>query len=284
MPEDKKKIAVENAKKALESNQFNARVLKRKSKPIEVIDDKIRDFADSLVKTLTENRGTGIAAPQVGSHIRMIAVWIENEGYKVLINPKIKEQSEKTQIIEELCLSFPGVSGKVYRPKEITVEALDLNGETITVRGEGIIAARLSHEIDHLDGILFVEKARKLKDTNKSMEQYYASYKKWLKSKNVSEKKGLTKHETNRNFIIRMIETIKQKIKQIIKRNQKMTKGDNESENTQPSKTQEPQTHSWKLKSIPGLKNENNNPINQQPKSERGDISQDRAQSEHDEI
>ena len=280
MPEDKKKIAVENAKKALESNQFNARVLKRKSKPIEVIDDKIRDFADSLVKTLTENRGTGIAAPQIGSHIRMIAVWIENEGYKVLINPKIKEQSEKTQIIEESCLSFPGVSGKVYRTKEITVEALDLNGETITVRGEGIIAARLSHEIDHLDGILFVEKARKLKDPNKSMEQYYASY----KSENVSEEKGLTKHETNRNLIIRMIETIKQKIKQIIKRDQKMTKGDNESKNTQPSKTQEPQTYSWDLKNTLGPTNGNNNPIDQQPKIERRDISQARAQSEHDEI
>ena len=264
MTGDEERIAVDKAIEAIKRNQFDALILIRISEPVEEINDEIKNWAHIHTKAMTIMGGSGIAAPQTGFHKRIIIYRKESGKYETLINPVIKEQSKKTQIVEESCLSFPGVSGKVRRPIEIEVEALDLNGKRITVQAKWYEAARLLHEIDHLDGILFVEKARKLKDPNKSMEQYYASYKEWLKSKNVSKEKGLTKHETYRKFTIRMIETIKQKIKQIIKRDQKMTKGDNESKNTQPLQTKEPQKHSWDLNNIPRPTKGNNNPIDQQ--------------------
>ena len=110
-----------------------------------------------MLDTMYKFDGVGLAAPQVGILKRIITIDI-GEGPKVLINPVIKKSSGK-QTGEEGCLSFPNVFGNVDRPESIIVEAFDIDGNKIKIKAKGLEAVVLSHEIDHLDGILFVDKA-----------------------------------------------------------------------------------------------------------------------------
>ncbi|MBM7868924.1 peptide deformylase [Clostridium pascui] len=131
-------------------------ILRKKSKKIEQIDDRIQMLLDDMLETMYESNGVGLAAPQVGILKRVVVIDI-GEGPVFLINPEIIK-SEGSYIDEEGCLSVPGEQGPVERPYKVTVKALDRNGKEIVVEGEELMARALCHEIDHLDGILYVDK------------------------------------------------------------------------------------------------------------------------------
>lgn len=148
-------------------------LLRKKSREIEEVDDRVRELLDDMYETLKVSKdGIGIAAPQVGVLKRAIVIDLSDEGgegpYK-LINPKIVK-AKGEQVCTEGCLSVPGVLGDVIRPAEVWVEALNENGEKVTIKGKEIMAVVLSHEIDHLDGILFIDKATTFYDTEDTEE------------------------------------------------------------------------------------------------------------------
>jgi len=134
-------------------------ILKKVSKPVEVVDDKIRILVQDMIETMHKFNGVGLAAVQVGVLKRVIVIHTdyENEEPIVLINPEIIKQ-KGAQTVEEGCLSFPNKFAKIVRPEEVTVEGLDENGNKIKITGKGLLAQALSHEIDHLNGEVFVDK------------------------------------------------------------------------------------------------------------------------------
>lgn len=133
-------------------------ILKKKSREVEQIDDRIRELLDDMVETMHKYNGVGLAAVQVGILKRVIVIDLYDEkGPIKLINPVIiKEKGE--QEVEEGCLSFPNKYAKMIRPAEVVVEALNENGEKIKIKAKDLLAQALSHEVDHLNGITFVEK------------------------------------------------------------------------------------------------------------------------------
>ena len=133
-------------------------ILKKKSREIEEIDDRILELLDDMVETMHKYNGVGLAAVQVGILKRAIVIDLyDDKGPIKLINPVIvKEEGE--QEVEEGCLSFPNKYAKMIRPKEVTVEALDENGKKIKIQGKDLLAQALDHEIDHLNGIVFIDK------------------------------------------------------------------------------------------------------------------------------
>ncbi|MDT2836639.1 peptide deformylase [Enterococcus durans] len=131
--------------------------LKRVAQPIDIITDETVALLDNLYETMVANDGIGIAAPQVGKNKR-IAVFEVDEGDKFeLINPEIIEAKGESIDVEG-CLSIPHVYGTVKRADEVTVRYYDREGEEIEVTAFGYLARAFQHEIDHLDGVLFVEK------------------------------------------------------------------------------------------------------------------------------
>ncbi|MCX7921867.1 MAG: peptide deformylase [Clostridia bacterium] len=137
-------------------------VLRKKSKEVDVINDKIITLLEDMADTMYEADGVGLAAPQIGILKRLVVIDV-GDGLLELINPKIVEQSGE-QIELEGCLSLPTIYGDVKRPAYVVVEALNAKGEKIVVEGEDLLARALCHEIDHLDGILFKDRAIKLID------------------------------------------------------------------------------------------------------------------------
>ena len=135
----------------------NDEILRKRSREVTEIDNKIRELALDMLDTMYKNDGIGLAAPQVGILKRIIVVDI-GEGPKVYINPVIVKASGK-QTCEEGCLSFPNTFGNVDRPLNIVVEAYDIDGNKIKKKAKDLEAVALCHEIDHLDGVLFVDKA-----------------------------------------------------------------------------------------------------------------------------
>ncbi|MBR5228049.1 MAG: peptide deformylase [Clostridia bacterium] len=133
----------------------NDEILRKKSREIEVIDNKIRQLSLDMLDTMYKYDGVGLAAPQIGILKRIITYDI-GQGPRVLINPVITKKQGK-QTCEEGCLSSPNVFGMVDRPKQIIVEAVDLEGNKIRIKAEDLEAVVLSHEIDHLDGKLFLD-------------------------------------------------------------------------------------------------------------------------------
>ncbi len=133
-------------------------ILRKKSKKVEEIDDKIKELVDDMIETMHQKDGVGLAAPQVGILKRVVVIDLyDDKGPYVLINPEIvKEKGE--QEVEEGCLSFPDKFGKVKRPAEVVVKALDRDGQEYKLKGKGLLAQAISHELDHLDGILFIDK------------------------------------------------------------------------------------------------------------------------------
>lgn len=133
-------------------------ILRKKSKVVEEVNDKIRQILDDMVETMHKYNGVGLAAPQIGLLKRLIVIDLyDDKGPIKLVNPEIiKEKGE--QEVEEGCLSFPNKYGKIVRPAQVTVLALDENGKEVKINAKGLLAQALSHEIDHLNGILFVDK------------------------------------------------------------------------------------------------------------------------------
>ena len=134
-------------------------ILKKKSREIEVIDDRIKQLAEDMFETMHKWDGLGLAAVQVGILKRIIVIDLYDDVSKFcLINPEIVEISEEKAEVEEGCLSYPNQFGKVLRSVKVKVKALDLDGKKVTLEAEGLLAQALQHEIDHLDGELFKEK------------------------------------------------------------------------------------------------------------------------------
>lgn len=132
-------------------------ILKKKSKNVEVIDEKIKELIKDMIDTMHAFDGVGLAAVQVGilKNIIVIDLYDEKPILK-LINPVITKTKGK-QEVEEGCLSFPNKYVKVIRPEEVTVEALDENGKNIKITGTGLLAQAISHEMDHLNGIVLTD-------------------------------------------------------------------------------------------------------------------------------
>ena len=136
----------------------NDEILKKKSREVENIDEKIQILIDDMLETMYKFNGVGLSAVQVGILKRVIVIDIDDgTGPKILINPKIVKTKGEHEV-EEGCLSFPNQYAKLIRPKEVTVEALDRSGKKVTIKAKELLAQALCHEIDHLDGIVFVDK------------------------------------------------------------------------------------------------------------------------------
>lgn len=132
-------------------------ILRKKSREVEVVDDKIRELLDDMVETMHKYNGVGLAAVQVGILKRVITIDLyDGKGPIKLVNPVIKKQKGE-QEVEEGCLSFPNKYAKMIRPADVIVEALDENGNKIKIHGKELLAQALCHEIDHLNGIVFVD-------------------------------------------------------------------------------------------------------------------------------
>jgi len=123
-------------------------------------DPDLARLVSDMLRTLDEEKGIGLAAPQVGSDLRICIAKIDNVEY-VLLNPKIYSYSRKKEVFEEGCLSFPGKFFPVERPVKVKVKARDLAGKKIKLKADSLLARVLQHEIDHLDGILVIDRVEK---------------------------------------------------------------------------------------------------------------------------
>lgn len=136
----------------------NDEILRKKSRTVEVIDDKIKELVDDMIETMHAHDGVGLAAPQVGILKRVVVIDLyDDKGPYVLINPEIIKQKGE-QEVEEGCLSFPNQFAKVVRPDEVTAEYTDRNGKRVKVKAKDLLAQAICHEYDHLEGEVFVDK------------------------------------------------------------------------------------------------------------------------------
>jgi len=141
---------------ALEIRKYPDPILRRKAREIEKIDGTIKELAHRMVETLIAKQGYGLAAPQVGVLKRLIIVDVEDD-FHILVNPRILEVSEERVLGIEGCLSIPGVEAEVERALSVKVSATSLEGEPIELEKSELVARVLQHEIDHLDGVLFID-------------------------------------------------------------------------------------------------------------------------------
>lgn len=142
-------------------------LLREVSKPIERVDADILKLADDMLETMYEAPGIGLAAVQVGVARRMLVIDVSREGEEkqplVVINPQIVAASDAHSVYEEGCLSIPDYYAEVERPAEVTVRFIDRSGKEQTVKADGLLATCLQHEMDHLDGVLFIDHISRLK-------------------------------------------------------------------------------------------------------------------------
>ncbi len=133
-------------------------ILTKKSKKVEIVDDKIRELVKDMLDTVHKYDGVGLAAVQVGILKQVIVIDVgDGEPVHVIINPEIVSTSGK-QVVEEGCLSFPNKFGKIERPEKVRVKALDENGKKIEIKATGLLAQAICHEVDHLNGEVFIDK------------------------------------------------------------------------------------------------------------------------------
>ena len=141
-------------------------ILSRKAAPVECIDDSLHQLVKDMTRIMYENRGIGLAAPQVGEAVRLITVDIsgpdKKEDLMVLINPEIVH-SEGQCDSQEGCLSVVGYKSVVKRAEKVQVRAQDLKGREVLLEADDILATCIQHEIDHLDGVLFIDRISRLK-------------------------------------------------------------------------------------------------------------------------
>jgi peptide deformylase len=139
-------------------------ILKQKSEPIsleQIKEKKFQEFFDNMIDTMFEDNGIGIAAPQVGKNLRVIVVTRDCKP-EVFVNPEITKRSLRKTKGEERCLSVPGLMGIVERYKSISIKALDRYGNKVMLDAHDFDSILFQHEIDHLDGILFLDRAKKI--------------------------------------------------------------------------------------------------------------------------
>jgi len=148
----------------LEVLRFPDERLRTVAKPVEKVDARIQQLVDDMFETMLEENGVGLAATQVDVHLRLVVMDVSEEGDQplVFINPEIIE-TEGTIISEEGCLSVPGNYAKVERAAKVKVKALNREGEEFEIEGDGLLAKCVQHELDHLEGKLFVDYLSPLK-------------------------------------------------------------------------------------------------------------------------
>ncbi|MDF2987850.1 MAG: peptide deformylase [Eubacterium sp.] len=136
---------------------FDDEILRKKSRPVTAVNDDIRKLLDDMADTMYNTRnGAGLAAPQIGI-LKRLVVMDMGQGLLKLVNPVIVKQEGSQEVIEG-CLSIPNIMGKLIRPAKVTVRALDENGKEMELTAAGELAKCFCHEIDHLDGILYIDK------------------------------------------------------------------------------------------------------------------------------
>ncbi|HEU0054963.1 MAG TPA: peptide deformylase [Longimicrobium sp.] len=149
----------------LKIEQLGAEVLRRRADEVPGADPALDKLIDDMFETMYDARGIGLAAPQIGISSRVIVVDVNDPETPpfALLNPRIVESSAEKEKGEEGCLSIPGISAPVERPARVVVEGLDRAGQPVRIEAEALLARCLQHEIDHLEGVLFIDRVGPLK-------------------------------------------------------------------------------------------------------------------------
>ncbi|MEJ7841449.1 MAG: peptide deformylase [Rubrobacter sp.] len=142
---------------ALDIKTFGDPVLKTRAAPVREFDETLQRLTEDMLTTMREREGVGLAANQVGRLRRVLVAAIEEDEYAV-VNPKIEDSSEESELFAEGCLSIPGIHVEVERPTAVTVSGQDLSGKPIRLKADGLLARVLQHEIDHLNGVLILDR------------------------------------------------------------------------------------------------------------------------------
>lgn len=145
----------------------NNPLLRQKSKPVEKLDQEIFLLIEKMKKIVIEKEALGLAAIQVGVPLKIIVCKTEKD-FKVFINPEIIKTSKEKESFIEGCLSLPNYYGEVVRPKTVVIKAINENGKKIKLKAYGLLARVIQHEIDHLNGVLFIDRATKVEKTSKT--------------------------------------------------------------------------------------------------------------------
>ena len=141
----------------LDIRMFGDPVLKTRASPAESFDGSLSNLAEDMLATMREHEGVGLAANQVGRLKRILVAALEEDEF-VLVNPVVEEAAETTERELEGCLSIPGIQVEVERPTAITVSGQDASGSPLKIEASGLLARILQHEIDHLDGVLILDR------------------------------------------------------------------------------------------------------------------------------
>jgi peptide deformylase len=142
---------------ALDIRTFGDPVLKTRAAPVDTFDEKLARLTDDMLATMRENDGVGLAANQVGRLKRVLVASVEDEDY-VIVNPVIDDRATTTERGPEGCLSIPGINVEVERATGVTVTGQDVLGEPLRIEAQDTLARVLQHEIDHLDGVLILDR------------------------------------------------------------------------------------------------------------------------------
>ena len=142
---------------ALDIRTFGDPVLKTRAAPVESFDESLAHLTQDMLATMRENEGVGLAANQVGRLKRVLVAAVEDEEY-VIVNPVLTNRAETTEKVSEGCLSIPGIQVDVERPIAVTVSAQDVSGKPLHLEASGLLARVLQHEVDHLDGVLILDR------------------------------------------------------------------------------------------------------------------------------
>lgn len=142
----------------LDVTKLGEDILRQVAKPVEEVNDEIRQLAEDMFETMIEADGVGLACPQVGKSLRMFVIIADDDVRRVFINPQIIKTSEEVSEYDEGCLSIPQVYETITRPVAVTVQALNEKGRPFTLEADGLLARIIQHEYDHLDGILYIDR------------------------------------------------------------------------------------------------------------------------------
>ena len=142
-------------------------ILRQKCEPIDIVDDELRKLMKDMLETMYKAPGIGLAAIQLGILKRVVVIDISKDSEKknplFLVNPEITFKSKKTSTFEEGCLSLPGQYAEIERPAECHLQYLDFHGKKKEIKADGLLSTCIQHEVDHLDGVLFIDYLSKLK-------------------------------------------------------------------------------------------------------------------------
>ena len=157
---------------ALDLRTFGDPVLKTRAAPVETFDESLARLAEDMLATMREREGVGLAANQVGRLKRILVAAVEDQEY-VIVNPTIEETARSTEKDREGCLSIPGIQVEVERPTAVTVSGQDASGAPLHLEASGLLARVLQHEVDHLDGVLILDRTdrQSRKDAMREMRE-----------------------------------------------------------------------------------------------------------------